>query len=705
MQNKSGTEISSPVIILDTDDEDKLFRAVIRRSLAGIFIIQQDRVVFSNPALQGIVGMSEEEILHTNPFDLVHSEDRDLVRERAEQRLKGMSPPDDYEFRILHADGPSRWVRVLATSISYRGKPAVLANILDIEEQKRAEELEHEADRLRSTLLDSLPHPAMLIRRDHTILAANRHARDLGARVGGNCAVEFGGKVLFPDFAASSQSEADASDRVENTKCRLCMADQAFEEKAPASVRGMEVGSRFWDAFWIPVDLETYLHYAVDVTEQQKTEQKIRNSEERYRLITDTMTDGLSIQNRDGVITGVNRRLCEMTGFSRDELIGRPMADFVISYEWMLESSTPVEGDEAQAEAFLHHKDGRKIAVTLRIDSIADDEKNHKGSFAFFSDISELKRLRPAAMAGDEFENIVGHESVMRKLFSEIVEIAACDFPVLIQGESGTGKELVAEALHNQSHRSGEMFVPVNCAALPEGLLESELFGHVKGAFTGALRDKKGRFELAHRGTIFLDEIAELSPAMQVKLLRILQEGAFERVGDQRTTRVDVRIISATNKILECEVTEGRFRQDLFYRLCVMPIQVPPLRERKNDIPILAEHFITAAADRTSNAKSSLSPEAMVRLMTHDWPGNVRELQNVIQYACVKSKGGTIRPSHLPAAVLSAGTKPARRRKRRRKLTEKAVRNAIDQTNGNKLQAAKLLGVSRATLYRFLAEI
>ena len=236
MQNKSGTEISSPVIILDTDDEDKLFRAVIRRSLAGIFIFQQDRVVFSNPALQGIVGMSEEEILHTNPFDLVHSEDRDLVRERAEQRLKGMSPPDDYEFRILHADGPSRWVRVLATSISYRGKPAVLANILDIEEQKRAEELEHEADRLRSTLLDSLPHPAMLIRRDHTILAANRHARDLGARVGGNCAVEFGGKVLFPDFAASSQSEADASDRVENTKCRLCMADQAFEEKAPASV-------------------------------------------------------------------------------------------------------------------------------------------------------------------------------------------------------------------------------------------------------------------------------------------------------------------------------------------------------------------------------------------------------------------------------------------------------------------------------------
>jgi transcriptional regulator with PAS, ATPase and Fis domain len=292
----------------------------------------------------------------------------------------------------------------------------------------------------------------------------------------------------------------------------------------------------------------------------------------------------------------------------------------------------------------------------------------------------------------------------MRRLFSEIVEIAACDFPVLIQGESGTGKELVAEALHNQSHRSGEMFVPVNCAALPEGLLESELFGHVKGAFTGALRDKKGRFELAHRGTIFLDEIAELSPAMQVKLLRILQQGAFERVGDQRTTRVDVRIISATNKILECEVAEGRFRQDLFYRLCVMPIQVPALRERRNDIPILVEHFIAAAADRTSNARASLSPEALVRLMTHSWPGNVRELQNVIQYACVKSKGGTIRPSHLPAAVNPADTKSRRRRKRQGKLEREAVHEALEQTGGNKVQAAKLLGVSRATLYRFLAE-
>ena len=706
MRQKRSTENAAQVIDLDPAEEDRLLRAVIQRSLSGIIIFQEDRVVFSNPALQDIFGLSEEKMLQTSPFDLVHPEDREIVRRRAGQRLQGLSPPDDYEIRVLHADGSSKWVRLMATSITYRGKPAILGNILDIEERKRSEELEREADRLRSKLLDSLPHPALLVRRDRIILAANRPARDLGARIGGFCGVEFGRRALSPSFSENSQPAADNPTAAGNIQCRFCRAEQAFEEAAPVSVKGLEVDGRFWDAFWIPVDPDTYLHYAIDVTEQRMAELEIRRSEERYRLITDTMTDGLSVQSRDGVITQVNRRLCEITGFSRSELVGRPLADLLVRSADMPENLATFryDGAELKSETFIDHKTGRKIAVSMKIDFLVDDGDNHKGSFAFFSDLSELKKLRPHALTADRFEGIVGGEPVMRTLFSEIIELAACDFPVLIQGESGTGKELVAEALHNQSHRSGELFVPVNCAALPEGLLESELFGHVKGAFTGALRDKKGRFELAHRGTIFLDEIAELSQAMQVKLLRILQEGAFERVGDQRTTRVDVRIVSATNRILEREVKEGRFRQDLFYRLCVMPVQVPPLRARKNDIPLLAEHFIGAAAERTGLSPSTLSPEALVMLMTYDWPGNVRELQNVIQYACVKSRGGVIRPAHLPEIVHAANSKPVRRRRRKRKLSDRAVREALKQTSGNKLQAAKLLAVSRATLYRFLAE-
>jgi len=195
-----------------------------------------------------------------------------------------------------------------------------------------------------------------------------------------------------------------------------------------------------------------------------------------------------------------------------------------------------------------------------------------------------------------------------------------------------------------------------------------------------------------------------LSPAMQVKLLRVLQEGAFERVGDHRTTQVDVRIISATNKNLEREMNAGRFRRDLYYRLCVLPILVPPLRERKNDIPLLVDHFLLAITDRAAGRKPSLAPEVLVRLMTYDWPGNVRELQNTIQFAFVKSKGDVIRPMHLPPAISSSHPKTSRRRKRRRKLDQNTVRDALLRTGGNKSQAAKLLGVNRATLYRFLAE-
>jgi sigma-54 dependent transcriptional regulator, acetoin dehydrogenase operon transcriptional activator AcoR len=705
MPNIHNIEYSDPAIFCP-DEQDRLFRTVIQRSLSGLLIFQEDRVVFSNPALQGIVGLTEDEILRLNPFDLVHPMDYDLVRQRAALRLKGLSPPDDYEFRILHTGGKTRWVRLLATSIVYQGKAAILANILDIDERKRAEGLQREADRLRNSLVDSLPHPAMLIQRDHIILATNRHAHDLGARVGEFCGNAFGREAFGPDASGDFSREARSNKGAGNIKCEFCRVDQALESGEPLGIRALEAFNGLWDVFWIPVDADTYLHYAIDVTEQRKIEQEIRNSEERYRLITDTMNDGLSIQNRKGVITQVNHRLCEISGFARGELIGRPLADLFDKRKDKPVDIATVQGTRTKldSETFIHHKDGRKIAVSLKIDSLIDDDDNHKGSFAFFSDISELRMLRHHALTSDEFENIVGRELSMRKLFAEIIELAACDFSVLIQGESGAGKELVAQAIHNQSHRNGALFVPVSCAALPEGLLESELFGHVKGAFTGAIRDKKGRFELAHGGTIFLDEIAELSPAMQVKLLRILQEGAFERVGDHHTTKVDVRIISATNQNLEQEMNAGRFRRDLFFRLCVMPILVPPLRERKNDIPLLADHFISTIVDQMSGRKPSLSPEALVRLMIYDWPGNVRELQNVIQFSFVKSKGDIIQPMHLPPAIGSPSSKAIRKRKRRRKLDQDAVRDALHRTGGNKLQAAKLLGVNRSTLYRFLAE-
>lgn len=346
---------------------------------------------------------------------------------------------------------------------------------------------------------------------------------------------------------------------------------------------------------------------------------------------------------------------------------------------------------------------GKTFDMVLLVSAAPLVHEGENLAIVMLEDITELNTLRRRLKAEQSFAGIIGRDSSMEELFETIRDVAEIDVPVLIQGESGTGKELVAAAIHNEGHRADKPFVPVNCGALPEGLLESELFGHVKGSFTGALRDKKGRFELADGGTLFLDEVADLPKVLQSKLLRVLQEGAFERVGDEKTLSVDVRIISAANRDLKLEVQKGNFRDDLYYRINVVPIYIPPLRKRKNDIPLLLEHFLNMAARQYNLQPPKISNEALAKMMDYQWPGNVRELQNAIQFSIIKCNGSEILPRDLPMELREL-VKSFPARGPSKKLDIDSVKSALRQTGGNKAKAARLLGVGRATLYRFLAD-
>ncbi len=323
--------------------------------------------------------------------------------------------------------------------------------------------------------------------------------------------------------------------------------------------------------------------------------------------------------------------------------------------------------------------------------------------------MKENLRLRGELERYESQNQIVGQSQAIRHVLETITQVAPSSATVLLQGESGTGKEVVAEAIHRQSPRKDRAFVRVSCAALPETLLEAELFGYEKGAFTGALARKEGRFELASGGTIFLDEIGEVSPTVQVKLLRVLQEGDFERLGGTQTLHCDVRVIAASNQNLEEAVAEKRFRKDLFYRLNVITLTIPPLRARRDDIPMLADHFLKIYAAKNQKPISGIDGKGLEMLTNYHWPGNVRELENTIERGVVLSRGNKLSPSHFPEGI--SNTPPAQGDRipipigmPLSEVESILIRETLDRAGGDKTLAAKLLGVAPRTIYRKLEE-
>ncbi len=437
----------------------------------------------------------------------------------------------------------------------------------------------------------------------------------------------------------------------------------------------------------------------------------LSNLKNLERLI-DNLKDGIIGHDLQRRIFYFNKQAEKITGYHRSDVLGRDCheafgAPFCGS-RCSFCDETPTLYDTAEYALKIVTKSGETRDIEMSATMMQDENGRDCGVLAVFQDVTELLKLRSRVGETTSFANIIGQDSRMLAIFEQIRNVADYDFPVHISGETGTGKELVANAIHSESRRGGGPFVPINCGALPEGLIESELFGHVKGAFSGAIRDKKGRFELAHNGTIFLDEIADLPFMLQVKFLRFLEEGVFVKVGGEKDIAVDVRIISATNKDLQKEVKQNRFREDLYYRLNVIPIHLPPIRQRKNDIPLLVDHFLNHLNSPKSGGPNNkpnvrISDQALALMMDYRWPGNVRELQNAIRYAIVKCPKGVIRPSDLPLEFQKLrATTP--KRGASKKLSADIVITAMAKAGGNKAKAARALGVGRSTLYRFLDE-
>jgi PAS domain S-box-containing protein len=437
--------------------------------------------------------------------------------------------------------------------------------------------------------------------------------------------------------------------------------------------------------------------------------QIITSSNNNLIRILDNLKEGIIAHDLDRRIIFFNREVEKITGFRREDVLEKRCEEAFgatlcgANCYFCKENGTPEDTEEYTTNIITRNGETRRVEMTLT--TMFDDAGHQKGVLASMKDVTDYLQLQIRARKLTSFSEIIGQDAKMLQVFEQIRDVSAYDFPVHISGETGTGKELVAHAIHNESSRGGGPFVPINCGALPEGLIASELFGHVKGAFTGAHRDKMGRFELADGGTIFLDEVTELPKPIQATLLRFLQGGAFERVGDEKTISVDVRIISATNKDLKTEVGQDRFRDDLYYRLNVIPVHLPPLRARKTDIPLLIEHFLYKTEKQYGRNPHRVAHEAMALLMDYHWPGNVRELQNTVQFAMVRAKGQFIRAVDLPMEIRSKGNSihptPAQRGRKGR-LNQQIVVSALEKTGGNKARAAKMLGVGRATLYRFL---
>jgi PAS domain S-box-containing protein len=431
------------------------------------------------------------------------------------------------------------------------------------------------------------------------------------------------------------------------------------------------------------------------------------------QAILNSISEGVMTLDKDWKIASWNHAAERITGFHREEVIGKECMKLFRTA--LCRANCPVDralscGQPSRdVQVAIRNKRNEVVHLLVNAAPLYDADGLIMGGLETFRDVSQSQWMQEELERQYGSGAMVGACDAMKRVFEVLASLINTDTTVLILGESGTGKELAARALHFYGQRRERAFVAINCSALPEGVLESELFGHAKGAFTGAVRDHMGKFELANGGTLFLDEIAEISPAIQVKLLRVIEEREFQRVGENKTIKIDVRLITATNKDLYKKVLEGSFRDDLYYRLSVYPLHIPPLRDRREDIPLLVGHFISRFNRQMGKSIQGIGDGVFEILESYPWPGNIRELANAIEHAFVHCKGSLLHPSDFPLHVAESppqpiGPKSSTTQDRLGLVERGLILKELEAANWLKSVAARRLGMSRSTLWRKMAK-
>ncbi|HMK57283.1 MAG TPA: sigma 54-interacting transcriptional regulator [Dissulfurispiraceae bacterium] len=695
---------------MQNDHDDKLngefsYRSFFENAVEGFFLsTPQGRFIAVNPALAVMLGYSGPEEMISELQDLKSQLYlTPLDRDRLFALLNEKGQVTDFETQFVCKDGSVKWISLAAREV--RGSDGSLRFIeglnIDITARKNAEMALRESEEKFRRTFDQAPIGAAMLDLNFSFVQVNKALCDITGYAEEELLSRRILDIIHPDDVSVGVGYAS---RLIKGEIDFYQNDRRFIHK-DGGVLWVNISMRcLRDALGKPSYL---LPMIQDITSRKNALDAL----EQYRLnleaVLRSIPDAVLTVDKEMKIIHINRAMSDVCCISEKMVPGKSLTDFSGSCDRScfhvllktLQTREPVIEYRIECTGSTPGK-----SFIINSSPLLDQDKRFMGAVLAIRDITRLTNLERQVTSPAGYRNIIGKSKVMQEIYGLIDLLTDVEATVLITGESGTGKELIAEALHYGGSRAKRPLVKVNCAALAESLLESELFGHVRGAFTGAVKDKIGRFEAAEGGTLFLDEIGDVALSTQIKLLRVLERKEYERVGDSMMRKADVRVIAATNADLGKQIRQGLFREDLYYRLKIMSIHLPPLREREQDIPLLCQHFINQLNVDYAKNVTRISDEVLRLFMQHSWPGNVRELRHALEHAFILCSGGEIRKEHLPKEFTQVVCMNSEEKVHKTKVTRDAIIDALTRNGGNKAKASRELGIDRRTLYRNLSK-